>query len=89
MTDVCARRGRERNRVILVDTSAVAGTILGARAVSYLSLVPATILGFAICGDLPAPKLLLSSRSVIAPGVYILWRLRNSVIADSRLKLHF
>lgn len=41
---------------------------------NYLSLVWASILGFAIWGDLPAPELLLGSAIVVASGLYILWR---------------
>ena len=41
---------------------------------NYLSLVWATILGFAIWGDVPTPSLLLGSIIVVASGLYILWR---------------
>jgi drug/metabolite transporter (DMT)-like permease len=41
---------------------------------NYLSLVWATMLGFAIWGDLPTPELLLGSAIVVASGLYILWR---------------
>jgi drug/metabolite transporter (DMT)-like permease len=41
---------------------------------NYLSLVWATILGFAIWGDVPTPELLLGSAIVVASGLYILWR---------------
>jgi drug/metabolite transporter (DMT)-like permease len=41
---------------------------------NYLSLVWATILGFAIWGDLPTPELLIGSTIVVASGLYILWR---------------
>src|SRR5919107_3650457 len=41
---------------------------------NYLSLVWATILGFAIWGDLLTPELLLGSAIVVASGLYILWR---------------
>ena len=41
---------------------------------NYLSLVWATILGFAIWGDVPTPSLLLGSAIVVASGLYILWR---------------
>jgi drug/metabolite transporter (DMT)-like permease len=41
---------------------------------NYLSLVWATMLGFAIWGDLPTPSLLLGSAIVVASGLYILWR---------------
>src|SRR3954465_2366951 len=41
---------------------------------NYLSLVWATILGFAIWGDVPTPTLLLGSAIVVASGLYILWR---------------
>jgi len=41
---------------------------------NYLSLVWATILGFAIWGDVPTPDLLLGSAIVVASGLYILWR---------------
>ncbi len=41
---------------------------------NYLSLVWATILGFAVWGDVPSPGLLVGSAIVIASGLYILWR---------------
>ncbi|MGE5147334.1 MAG: DMT family transporter [Candidatus Eiseniibacteriota bacterium] len=41
---------------------------------NYLSLVWATILGFAIWGDVPTPALLIGSAIVVASGLYILWR---------------
>ena len=41
---------------------------------NYLSLVWASVLGFAIWGDLPTPELLLGSAIVVASGLYILWR---------------
>jgi drug/metabolite transporter (DMT)-like permease len=41
---------------------------------NYLSLVWASILGFAIWGDVPTPELLLGSAIVVASGLYILWR---------------
>jgi drug/metabolite transporter (DMT)-like permease len=41
---------------------------------NYLSLVWAMILGFAVCGDVPTPGLLVGSAIVVASGVYILWR---------------
>ena len=41
---------------------------------NYLSLVWATILGFAIWGDVPTPELLAGSAIVVASGLYILWR---------------
>jgi drug/metabolite transporter (DMT)-like permease len=41
---------------------------------NYLSLVWATLLGFAIWGDVPTPELLLGSAIVVASGLYILWR---------------
>jgi drug/metabolite transporter (DMT)-like permease len=41
---------------------------------NYLSLIWATILGFAIWGDLPTPSLLAGSAIVAASGLYILWR---------------
>ena len=41
---------------------------------NYLSLVWASILGFAIWGDVPTPALLLGSAIVVASGLYILWR---------------
>jgi drug/metabolite transporter (DMT)-like permease len=34
----------------------------------------ATILGFAIWGDVPTPALLAGSAIVVASGLYILWR---------------
>src|SRR4029077_21282547 len=41
---------------------------------NYLSLVWATILGFAGWGDVPTPGLLVGSAIVVASGLYILWR---------------
>jgi drug/metabolite transporter (DMT)-like permease len=41
---------------------------------NYLSLVWATMLGFAVWGDMPTPGLLAGSAIVIASGLYILWR---------------
>jgi drug/metabolite transporter (DMT)-like permease len=41
---------------------------------NYLSLVWATILGFAVWGDVPTPSLLVGSAIVVASGLYILWR---------------
>ena len=41
---------------------------------NYLSLVWATILGFAVWGDVPTPALLIGSAIVVASGLYILWR---------------
>ncbi len=41
---------------------------------NYLSLVWATILGFAIWGDVPGKALLVGSAIVVASGLYILWR---------------
>ena len=41
---------------------------------NYLSLVWASILGFAVWGDVPTPALLLGSAIVVASGLYILWR---------------
>ena len=41
---------------------------------NYLSLIWATILGFAVWGDVPTPGLLVGSAIVVASGLYILWR---------------
>jgi drug/metabolite transporter (DMT)-like permease len=41
---------------------------------NYLSLVWATILGFAVWGDVPNRALLAGSAIVVASGLYILWR---------------
>lgn len=41
---------------------------------NYLSLVWATILGFAIWGDVPTVHLLFGAAIVVASGLYILWR---------------
>jgi drug/metabolite transporter (DMT)-like permease len=41
---------------------------------NYLSLIWATMLGFAIWGDVPTPTLLLGAAIVVASGLYILWR---------------
>jgi drug/metabolite transporter (DMT)-like permease len=51
---------------------------------NYLSLVWATILGFAVWGDVPTPGLLVGSAIVVASGLYILWRERPYA-ADARL----
>jgi drug/metabolite transporter (DMT)-like permease len=40
----------------------------------YLSLVWASILGFAIWGDLPTLSLVLGSAVVVASGLFLLWR---------------
>ena len=41
---------------------------------NYLSLVWATILAFAVWGDVPTPGLLVGSAIVVASGLYISWR---------------
>jgi drug/metabolite transporter (DMT)-like permease len=41
---------------------------------NYLSLVWATLLGFAIWGDVPTPHLIIGAVIVVASGLYILWR---------------
>jgi drug/metabolite transporter (DMT)-like permease len=41
---------------------------------NYLSLVWATILGYAVWGDVPSTELLMGSAVVVASGLYILWR---------------
>ena len=41
---------------------------------NYLSLIWASILGFAVWGDVPTPELLLGSAIVVVSGLYILWR---------------
>ena len=41
---------------------------------NYLSLLWATLLGFAIWGDVPTPGLLAGSAIIVASGLYILWR---------------
>jgi len=41
---------------------------------NYLSLVWATLLGFAIWGDVPTPHLLAGAAVVAASGLYLLWR---------------
>src|SRR5204862_6218507 len=41
---------------------------------NYLSLIWATMLGFAVWGDVPTPTLLVGSAIVVASGLYILWR---------------
>jgi drug/metabolite transporter (DMT)-like permease len=41
---------------------------------NYLSLVWATLLGFAIWGDVPTPHLLAGAVVVVCSGLYILWR---------------
>jgi drug/metabolite transporter (DMT)-like permease len=53
---------------------------------NYLSLVWATMLGFAVWGDVPTPALLLGSAIVVASGLYILWRetLRRAKVPPTR-----
>jgi drug/metabolite transporter (DMT)-like permease len=41
---------------------------------NYLSLLWATILGFAVWGDVPSPGLVVGTAIVAASGLYILWR---------------
>src|SRR3954454_24490418 len=41
---------------------------------NYLSLIWATMLGFALWGDVPTPDLLIGSAIVVGSGLYILWR---------------
>ena len=41
---------------------------------NYLSLIWATLLGFAVWGDVPTASLLAGSAIVVASGLYILWR---------------
>jgi drug/metabolite transporter (DMT)-like permease len=41
---------------------------------NYLSIVWATILGFAVWSDVPTPHLLIGAAVVIGSGLYILWR---------------
>jgi drug/metabolite transporter (DMT)-like permease len=55
-----------------VDALPVAGAALGGGAVELP--VAATILGFAIWGDVPTASLLVGSAIVVASGLYILWR---------------
>jgi drug/metabolite transporter (DMT)-like permease len=59
----------------LVDALLVAGAPPSAVVpFNYLSLVWATMLGFAIWGDVPTSALLFGSAIVVASGLYILWR---------------
>jgi drug/metabolite transporter (DMT)-like permease len=41
---------------------------------NYLSLIWASLLGFAIWGDVPTPHLLAGAAIVVCSGLYILWR---------------
>jgi len=41
---------------------------------NYLSLLWATVLGFAIWGDVPTASLVVGAAIVVASGLYILWR---------------
>ena len=41
---------------------------------NYLSLAWATILGFAVWGEVPIPGLLVGSAIIVTSGLYILWR---------------
>ena len=40
----------------------------------YLSLVWASILGFAIWGEVPTVSLVIGSAIVVASGLFLLWR---------------
>jgi drug/metabolite transporter (DMT)-like permease len=53
---------------------------------NYLSLVWATLLGFAIWGDIPTPHLLVGAAVVVASGLYLLWRetLRSRRVRTTR-----
>jgi drug/metabolite transporter (DMT)-like permease len=53
---------------------------------NYLSLVWATLLGFAIWGDIPTPHLLVGAAVVVASGLYLLWRetLRSRRVRTAR-----
>jgi drug/metabolite transporter (DMT)-like permease len=58
---------------------------------NYLSLVWASLLGFAIWGDVPTTHLLVGAAVVVASGLYILWRetvrrRRPSPIAATEVK---
>jgi drug/metabolite transporter (DMT)-like permease len=44
----------------------------------YLSLVWASILGFAVWGDVPTISLVLGSAVVVASGLFLLWRESNA-----------
>jgi drug/metabolite transporter (DMT)-like permease len=44
----------------------------------YLSLVWASILGFAIWGEVPTVSLMVGSAVVIASGLFLLWRETNA-----------
>jgi drug/metabolite transporter (DMT)-like permease len=44
----------------------------------YLSLVWASILGFAIWGDVPTISLMIGSGVVVASGLFLLWRESNA-----------
>jgi drug/metabolite transporter (DMT)-like permease len=44
----------------------------------YLSLIWASILGFAIWGDIPTVSLVIGSAVVVASGLFLLWRESNS-----------
>jgi drug/metabolite transporter (DMT)-like permease len=57
-----------------VDALAVIGATRAVVPFNYLSLVWATILGFAVWGDVPTSGLLVGSAIVVASGLYILWR---------------
>jgi len=45
---------------------------------NYLALVWASILGFAICGDLPTLSLVIGSAVVVASGLFLFWRESNA-----------
>jgi drug/metabolite transporter (DMT)-like permease len=59
---------------------------------NYLSLVWATVLGFAVWGDLPTLGLLVGSAIVVASGLCILWRetlhRRAAIPAAQRVQRH-
>ena len=50
----------------------------------YLSLVWASILGFAIWGDVPTIGLAIGSAIVVASGLFLLWRERNRRMVAKR-----
>jgi drug/metabolite transporter (DMT)-like permease len=45
---------------------------------NYLSLIWASILGFAIWGDVPTVSLVVGSAVVVASGLFLLWRESNA-----------
>jgi drug/metabolite transporter (DMT)-like permease len=44
----------------------------------YLSLIWASILGFAVWGEIPTASLIIGSAVVVASGLFLIWRESNA-----------